>query len=221
MRPTTDGPRRLLVIAAHPRDADLAMAGTVARWVGQGTVAQLVCCTSGDGRSDDAEAEPLELAAVREREQRQAADLLGYESVTFLHQPEGALANDLALRQQLVRLVRTFRPDAIATHDPRVMVSDDGFVNHVDHRQCGAAAIDAAVPAAANALAFPGLVRWDGLEPHAVERLYLFWSERPSLSVDVSTVADSRERALAAHASQAPRTIAGSTERFALIELRR
>ena len=78
IRPTPDRPRRLLVIAAHPRDADLAMAGTVARWVGQGTVAQLVCCTSGDGRSDDAEAGPLELAAVREREQREAADQLGY-----------------------------------------------------------------------------------------------------------------------------------------------
>ena len=66
----TDRPRRLLVIVAHPRDADLAMAGTVARWVGQGTVARLVCCTSGDGRSDDAAADPLELAPVREREQR-------------------------------------------------------------------------------------------------------------------------------------------------------
>ena len=154
---------------------------------------------------------------------RQAADLLGYESVTFLHQPEGALANDLALRQQLVRLVRTFRPDAIATHDPRVIVSDDGFVNSVDNHQCGAAAIDAAVPAAANAMAFPDLVRSDGLEPHAVERLYLFWEgERVlSLSVDVSTVADSRARAIAAYVSQAPRTVAGSAERFALIELRR
>ena len=141
--------------------------------------------------------------------------------MTFLHQPEGALANDLALRQQLVRLVRTFRPDAIATHDPRVIVSDDGFVDHVDHRQCGAAAIDTAVPAAANATAFPGLVRSDGLEPHAVERLYLFWSDRPSLSVDVSTVADSRARAIAAHVSQALRTVAGSAERFALIKLRR
>ena len=101
-----------------------------------------------------------------------------------------------------------------------MIVSDEGFVDHVDHRECGAAAIDAAVPAAANAMAFPGHVRSDGLAPHAVERLYLFWSERPNLSVDVSTEADRRARALGAHASQAPRTIAGRTERFALIELR-
>lgn len=67
------GPRRLLVVAAHPRDADLAMAGTVARWVAQGCQAQLVCCTSGEGRFDEATADPLELAALREREQREAA----------------------------------------------------------------------------------------------------------------------------------------------------
>lgn len=216
-----DRPQRLLVIAAHPRDADLALAGTVARWVADGAVAQLVCCTSGDGRSDDAAADPLELAATREREQRQAAAVVGYESVTFLHRPEGALANDLALREQLVRLIRSFGPDAIATHDPRVIVSDDGFVNHVDHRECGAAAIDAAVPAAANAMAFPGLVRSDGLEPHAVDRFYLFWSEQPGIAVDVSTTLDIRERALAAHASQPAREVEGTTEAFALIELQR
>ena len=216
----TSPPARVLVIAAHPRDADLAMGGTVARWVADGTVAQLVCCTSGDGRSDDAAADPLELAATREREQRAAAAILGYEAVTFLHQPEGALANDLALREQLVRLIRSFRPEAVATHDPRVLVSDDGYVNHVDHRACGAAAIDAVTPASANALAFPALVRSEGLAPHVVRRLYLFWSERPSLILDAGAALEVKERALQAHASQAPRTASGSDERFALIELR-
>ncbi len=183
--PTTQAerPQRLLAVVAHPRDADLALGDVVAAWVGEGTTAWLVCVTSGDGRSDDAGADPLELAAANEREQRAAAARVGYESVTFLHRPEGALVNDLALREQLVRLIRTVRPDAVATHDPRVIVSEDGFVNHVDHRECGAAAIDAVSPAAANALAFPGLVRSEGLQPHRVGRLYLFWSDRPTVSI--------------------------------------
>ena len=217
---TASVPERLLVVVAHPRDADLAMGGTVARWVAEGTVAALVCCTSGEGRFDDAAADPLELAATREHEQREAAAVLGYESVTFLHRPEGALADDLATREQLVRLVRTFRPDAVATHDPRVIVSDDGYVNHVDHRACGTATIDAVSPAAANAMAFPGLLRSERLEPHVVERLYLFWSERPSLVLDISGTLAIKQRALDAHASQASRDIGGADERFALIELR-
>jgi len=209
------------VIAAHPRDADLAMAGTVARWVAEGTVAQLVCCTSGDARSDDASAEPLELAAAREREQREAAALVGYAAVTFLHQPEGALANDLALREQLVRLIRSLRPDAVASHDPRVLVSEDGYVNHVDHRACGAAAIDAVEPAARNAMAFPGLARAEGLAPHTVGRLYLFWSERPDITVAIGDQLETKRRALAAHASQAQRPVNEVTEAFALIDLQR
>ena len=180
---SADRPRRLLAVVAHPRDAERALGASVTHWVGQGTAAWLACCTSGDGRSEEATTDPLELAAEQEHLLRESADRVGYRSVTFLHRPEGALANDLALREQLVRLIRTHRPDAVATHDPRPIVSDDGYVNHVDHRSCGAAAIDAVYPAAANALAFPGLVRSEGLEPHRVSRLYLFWSERPNLNV--------------------------------------
>ena len=45
----------------------------------------------------------------REDEQRKAAAVVGYSGVTFLHQPDGNLANDLPLREMLVREIRTFR----------------------------------------------------------------------------------------------------------------
>lgn len=195
-------PERLLVITAHPDDADFGVAGSVARWIREGTVAQLVCCTSGDAGSDDAQMDPLELARLREAEQQAAARIVGYEGVTFLHRPDGALANDLALREQLVRVIRTFRPDAVAAPDPRVIVHEDGFVQHVDHREAGAAAVDAVYPAARNAMAFPHLVTAEGLAPHAVTRLYLFWPDRPSALVDISTTIDVKLAALHAHASQ-------------------
>jgi LmbE family N-acetylglucosaminyl deacetylase len=214
-------PQRLLVVAAHPLDADRAIGGTVAGWVAEGTVAQLVCCTSGDGRSDEATVDPLELAATREAEQRLAAEIIGYEAVTFMHRPEGAVANDLALREQLVRLIRTFRPDAVATHDPDVIVSAQGYVNHVDHRAAGAAAVDAVAPAAANAMAFPHLVRSDRLEPHEVARFYLFWTDRAGDSVDIGNSLETKTRALAAHASQAGSAVVETTEAIAVIDLRR
>jgi LmbE family N-acetylglucosaminyl deacetylase len=198
----TERPQRLLVITAHPDDAEFGVAGSVARWVRAGTVAQLVCCTSGDAGSDDATTDPLELARLREAEQRAAAQLVGYESVTFLHRPDGALLNDLALREQLVRIIRTFRPDAVAAPDPRVIVHEDGFIQHVDHREAGAAAVDAVYPAARNAMAFPHLVTAEGLAPHAVTRLYLFWPERPGACVDISETLDVKIAALRAHASQ-------------------
>ena len=197
-----DHPDRLLVITAHPDDADFGIAGSAAAWIRQGTVAHLVCCTSGDAGSDDAHTDPLRLAALREAEQLAAARVVGYEAVTFLHRPDGALANDLALREQLVRIIRTFRPDAVAAPDPRLIVHEDGFIQHVDHREAGAAAVDAVYPAARNAMAFPHLVTAEDLQPHAVARVYLFWSERPSAFVDISGTIDIKLAALREHVSQ-------------------
>ena len=104
-------PARFMVIAGHPDDADFGPAGTAARWIDDGSAGWLVCCTSGDAGGEDPDADPLALAALREREQRAAAEIIGYEGVSFLHMPDGALANDLVLREHLVREIRTFLVD--------------------------------------------------------------------------------------------------------------
>ena len=207
LSPRPRRPGRLLVVAAHPADADYALAGSVARWIGEGASAHLVCCTSGDGRGPDPAADPLELAARHEREQRAAAAVVGYGEVTFLHRPEGAVANDLALREQLTRLIRRFRPDTLAAADPRVLIQPWSAVNHADHRAAGEAALDAVGPAA-NAMAFPQLMRADGLEPHAVSRLLLYWSERPTHALDISAQLEAKLGALSAQASRT-RAVAG------------
>ena len=155
----------------------------------------------GDQGGEDPDADPLELAALRETEQRAAAAVIGYAGVSFLHQPDGALANDLALRELLVREIRTFRPDAVLATDPEAVFHEGGGVNHTDHRAAGIAAVDAVYPAARNPMAFPALAR-DGLAAHAVRRLYLFWSERPDAWVDVTATLDRKLAALAEHRSQ-------------------
>ncbi len=194
-------PDRFMVIVAHPDDADFGPAGTAARWVDEGSEGWLVCCTSGDAGADDWRTDPIELAATREAEQRDAADVVGYAGVSFLHQPDGALANDLALREQLVREIRTFRPDAVLCVDPEAIFYSDGGVNHVDHRTAGIAAVDAVYPSARNGLSFPWLAR-DGLLPHKVRRLFLFWSNHANVAVDTGASLDRKLAALRAHASQ-------------------
>jgi LmbE family N-acetylglucosaminyl deacetylase len=194
-------PARFLVIAAHPDDADFGPAGTAARWIDAGATGWLVCCTSGDAGGEDPDADPLELAALREREQRAAADIIGYAGITFLHQPDGSLANDLVLREQLVREIRTFQPDAVLATDPTVTFYRDGGINHTDHREAGMAAVDAVYPAARNPMAFPALAR-SGLLAHRVRRLYLFWPNEPNVRIDISATVDRKIAALAAHASQ-------------------
>ncbi len=194
-------PGRFMVIVAHPDDADFGPAGTASRWIDEGSVGWLVCCTSGDAGGEDPDIDPLELAALRETEQQAAAAIVGYAGVSFLHQPDGALANDLALREQLVREIRTFRPDAVLATDPEVLFYRDGGVNHSDHRAAGIAAVDAVYPAARNPMAFPWLAR-SGLALHVVRRLYLFWPNEPNVWVDVSATLGRKIDALRAHVSQ-------------------
>jgi len=200
--PFAGRPDRALVIVAHPDDADFGIAATMAAWIRQGTVARMVCCTSGDAGADDPATDPLALARLREEEQRAAAALVGYEGVAFLHRPDGALANDLALREQLVREIRTFKPDAVLTMDPEVLILENSHIQHTDHRQAGLAALDAVYPAARNAMAFPHLALNEGLSPHAVNRLYLFFSHTPTAWVDVTDTLEVKIAALRAHASQ-------------------
>jgi LmbE family N-acetylglucosaminyl deacetylase len=196
-----DRPERVLVIVAHPDDADFGPAATLARWIDAGAVARMVCCTSGDAGADDPETDPLALARLRESEQREAARIVGYEQVHFLHRPDGALANDLPLREQLVRIIREFRPDAVVAMDPTVLIHRDGYIQHTDHRAAAMAALDAVYPAARNAMAFPHLAR-GGLPPHSVARMYLFWTDTPNAWVDVTEHLPRKLAALRAHASQ-------------------
>ena len=194
-------PDRFMVIAAHPDDAEFGPSGTAARWIAEGSVGWLVCCTSGDQGGEDPDVDPLALAAVREAEQEAAAAIIGYAGVSFLHQPDGALANDLALREMLVREIRTFRPDVVLATDPETLFYGDGGVNHTDHRAAGQAAVDAVYPAARNPMAFPSLAR-SGLGAHIVRRLYLFWSNHANAWIDISATLDRKIAALEAHRSQ-------------------
>ena len=152
-------PARFMVIVAHPDDADFGPAATAARWIDEGSEGWLVCCTSGDQGGEDPDADPLDLAALRETEQRRPPTSSATPGSTYLHQPDGALVNDLALREQLVREIRTFRPDAVFATDPETVFYRGGGINHTDHRAAGIAAVDAVYPAARNPMAFPWLAR--------------------------------------------------------------
>jgi LmbE family N-acetylglucosaminyl deacetylase len=194
-------PQRFMVIVGHPDDADFGPAGTASAWIEAGAEGWLVCCTSGDAGGEDPEANPFELARAREEEQRRAAAIVGYKGVSFLHQPDGNLVNDLPLREMLVREIRTFKPDAVLAGDPEVVIHRGGGINHTDHRAAAMAAVDAVYPAARNPMVFPWLHR-QGLPAHKVRRLYLMWSNLPDAWIDVSATVDRKIEALRSHESQ-------------------
>ncbi len=119
-------PIRVLIIGAHPDDADIKAGGTAARWSDLGHVVRLVSLT--DGRAGHQTMHGPQLALRRRAEAQAAAAVIG-ASYEVLDIPDGTLDDRLENRHRVIRLIRGFRPDLILTHR-----STD---YHPDHRFAG------------------------------------------------------------------------------------
>lgn len=199
--PDEPGPRRALVIAAHPDDADFGAAGTACLWTRDGWEFYYLVCTNGSKGSDDESLTPADLVRLRRQEQRDAAKLLGVKDVFFLDNEDGELAYTRDFLGDVVRYIRQLRPSAVFTHDPEAVIVRDSFVNHSDHRTTGLVAIDAVYPAARDRLNFPEQVR-SGLETHKVREVYIWGSEKANFQVDITDVIETKIQALIAHKTQ-------------------
>jgi len=195
--------RRVMVIMAHPDDAEIQCGGTTARLVARGATVSYVLCTSGNRGSDDPTMTSERLAALREDEQRAAAAVLGVTGITFLGHDDGDLAFVAPrLREELVRLIRQERPDVIITHDPFAgLLSYEVCYLHPDHRAAGQAAFEAAFFCAPGPLFYPDQVA-AGLAPHKVSALYLVMSESPDCCVDIGDTFATKVAAIREHRSQ-------------------
>lgn len=192
---------RILVVMAHPDDPEFAAGGTIARWTQEGHEVIYCLATRGDKGSDDPTMHPEHLAAIREAEQHAAAAILGVREVLFLNYLDGTLEPNLALRRDIVRVIRRYHPEIVVTMDPQTLIREDRYINHNDHRAIGLATLDAIFPAAGNPLYFPELLQ-EGLEPHRVREVYLATTEHANHWVDITDTFDRKLAALRCHASQ-------------------
>jgi LmbE family N-acetylglucosaminyl deacetylase len=195
-------PKRVMIIVAHPDDADFMAAGTLAKWARQGSEVYYVLCTSGDKGTSDPEIKPEDLASIRETEQRAAAAVVGARDVVFLRYPDGLLQNNIQLRKDLVRQIRRYKPDVLVCQDPENRYSG-GYINHPDHRAAGDTALDAVFPSARDYHMFPELVTEEGLMPHKTLEVYLgAQGSSATVWVDIAETIDIKVSALREHMSQ-------------------
>ncbi len=184
---------RVLAVVAHPDDAELLCAGTLARARADGAAIGLCVLCRGDKGQP---AEPIpNLAAVRRRELAAAARLLGAE-LFCVGAPDATLSDDSATRRKLTVIFRQFRPTLVLAHSPGDY--------HPDHRAAGALAeatswfcasrgqkTGAAPLATAPALWWMDTVNMGGFDP--------------GFYVDISPYLALKERMLACHRSQLAR----------------
>jgi len=189
--------RRALIVVAHPDDVEAHCGGTVALLAAAGCVMHLVVCTSGEKGTSDREVTPADLADQREREQIEAATLLGIAATTFLRYPDGEVPTDGAFRGRIVRHIRTQQPDLVITHDPEFP-----WPAYTADRAVVAVTLDALYPDSRDHLFFPEQITQDGLQPHVTPEAWLIMSRIPDLYVDISPTLERKIDARLKHASQ-------------------
>jgi len=197
-------PKIVLGIAAHPDDLDFGASGTMAKFAAEGADVHYLIITDGSQGSADPKISGEELAKIRQEEQRQALAKLGAstKNVTFLGYHDGSLEITMQAKKDVVKVIRTVRPDVVVTMDPTFVYSATrGAINHPDHRAAGQIALDAVYPLARDHMAFPELYQ-DGFLPHKVKTVLLTNFEKHNFIVDITNTIDKKIEALVAHSSQ-------------------
>ena len=125
-------PPRLLILGAHPDDAEFHAGGLSTRYRELGYSVKWISATHGG--TGHHRCEPDTLIQRRQAEALEAASLIGAECEVWSF-PDGALQPDLELRHAVIRAIRLYEPDLVLTHRP--------WDYHPDHRALGQAVQDA------------------------------------------------------------------------------
>ena len=193
--------KRVMVVSAHPDDPDISAGGSVARMADNGTEVVYVVVSDGSQGGEDPKQKDSELVAIREKEQKAAARVLGVKKVEFLGYKDGHLTPDLKLRGDIVRMIRKYKPELVITHIPGRVLDQPMGGSHPDHLAVGEATMAAVYPDSRNPRAFRSLLK-EGLEAHEVKEVWIpFWTSGEYL-VDISSTLDRKIEALKKHKSQ-------------------
>ncbi len=125
---------RVMVVAAHPDEADMYAGGTAALFAQAGAAVKFLSITCGD--AGHYQIGGLQLAQRRNEEAQQAAKCLGIQEYEVLNEHDGELYPTLAVRNQVIERVRRWAPDILIGFHP------DGW-GHPDNRNAGRVLSDA------------------------------------------------------------------------------
>jgi LmbE family N-acetylglucosaminyl deacetylase len=172
--------QRVLCVVAHPDDVEYGTSSAVAAWTSQRIDVSYLLLTRGEAGMDSSE--PSATAQLRMREQVAGSTAVGVSQVAFLEYADGVLEYSLAMRRDIARVIRRYRPDAVLVGSWEVEFV--AGLNQADHRVASLAALDA-VRDAGNRWVFTELLD-EELEPWSPRWLLVGGDTRPTHGVDVT-----------------------------------
>jgi bacillithiol biosynthesis deacetylase BshB1 len=176
----------VLVLAAHPDDAEISMGATMAKLVHQGWRVELCDLTDG-------EPTPTGSAEQRALEAARAAEILGVQRRVTLDMPNRYLMDDIESRKKVAEVIRQVRPEVLF-----IPYWEDAHPDHVQaSRICEAARFYAKLTK----------TEMKG-DPHYPRRVIHFLGShyrvhrRPSFVLDVSDTFEVKLKGVEAYESQ-------------------
>lgn len=201
---------KILVVLAHPDDAEIYAGGTIARLIADGKKIRVVKMTNGNKGSRKENISEIELTKLRLTEDQEAMQTLKIhkDNNIYLNLGDGDVSANITTIEKLVFQIREFQPDLIITHNPEDYIikfdSDNSWVNHTDHRYTGQATIDAAYPFSRDILFFPEHFKNKSLKSHSALKFLLvdYYNHEDTIAIDITTFKDVRTKAISCHSSQ-------------------
>lgn len=180
----------VLVLSAHPDDAELGAGGTISKLTSEGKHVVLVDCTAGElGTRGTPE--------LRTTEAHNAAKALGVAERVILSMPDGRIEDSTENRLEVIRMFRAYKPTLVIT--------SPWFERHPDHEAVHKLARSAAFLAGLRHI--PTEHHGVQQEPHRPKRI-LCYEHRyslpngPDLYVDITDTWDAKVESIRAYGSQ-------------------
>jgi len=174
----------ILVMAAHPDDAELSCAGTILKHIAAGKKVGIVDFTRGElGTRGTPE--------IRLQESAEATKILGLHARENLGIRDGFFRNDEETQLKLIEVIRKYQPDIVLAN-----ALED---RHPDHGKGAQLAIDACFLSGLRQIKTGDLPAWRPAQVyHYIQDRYL----EPDFVVDISSQWDQKEAAIRAFKSQ-------------------
>jgi bacillithiol biosynthesis deacetylase BshB1 len=174
----------ILVMAAHPDDAELSCSGTILKHIAAGKKVGIVDFTRGElGTRGTPE--------IRLQESADATKILGLHARENLGIRDGFFSNDEETQLKLIEVIRKYQPEVVLAN-----ALED---RHPDHGKGAQLAIDACFLSGLRQIKTGDLPAWRPTQLyHYIQDRYL----EPDFVVDISAHWDQKESAIRAFKSQ-------------------
>ena len=193
--------KTIILFGAHPDD-ETSSAGTLALLKKNGNRVLVVTYTNGNKGSQDPEMTSDRLAKIRYGESLKGLKHLGIPKEDFINlgYDDGELeyVDRRELTARVCRIIRTYRPDALFTHE-----IGKGYMRwqKTDHRSAGYITADAARASMFHLYNYDQIL-YEGLKAFRIPHYFFFATIDANYYVDISSTVEQKGKMRAEHISQ-------------------